>query len=110
MNHTKFQLSSSKRLEKIPSLRLDRRHPRLKNYSPTEFKFRRGQKDKMIKPVIKTNSTLLHWATEIRITTNILGNSDHEVRVSIVQKEVCKHQVSHSIDVRVKAIVLAVIS
>ena len=47
MNHTKFQPSSSKRLEKIPSLRLetdtrqthdrhttDRRHPRLKNYSP----------------------------------------------------------------------------
>ena len=44
-HHTKFQPSSSKRLEKIPSLRLetddttddrrhDRRHPRLKNYSP----------------------------------------------------------------------------
>ena len=50
MNHTKFQPSSSKRLEKIPSLRLETdrrqttddrrhttnvtRHPRLKNYSP----------------------------------------------------------------------------
>ena len=45
MNHTKFQPSSSKRLEKIPCLKLetddrrhntrhDRRHPRLKNYSP----------------------------------------------------------------------------
>ena len=45
MNHTKFQPSSSKRLEKIPCLKLetrqttddrrhDRRQPRLKNYSP----------------------------------------------------------------------------
>ena len=45
MNHTKFQPSSSKRLEIIPSLKLetrhttddrrhDRRQPRLKNYSP----------------------------------------------------------------------------
>ena len=36
-HHTKFPSSSSKRLEKIPCLKLgtdDRRYPRLKNYSP----------------------------------------------------------------------------